>query len=434
MTDNRNILANLCYPSRFHREHAPSWTTAVLAALGYAAPELSGGRWCEIGCGQGLGACLLAAANPDMHFTGIDISPAHILAGRQLAQDAGLTNVEFVEMDLANPAGRAGLSSEFDFIVAHGSYSWVEDPVRQAIRTFIGERLAVGGVAYLHYMTHPGSAPFATFHSVFRQMAATHGATSEQSVEAGLKLLSTLKQSNAGFFVAHPAVGNTLEHLSREERAYIAHEYLSGSFAPMHVADVMASMRDVELDYVGSATPIENIDALSIPGSVLPVVQQAKEPALRESLKDIARNQAHRRDLYMRQPAAMSAQNHIEALRLQIFCSLPGAPLEGGLRLDTRIGPVEAPAELVSPVLARLAQAPASFAELETIGNFTARPGLLNQMLQAMMEAGVIHPMRAATSQGESAERLNGVLLGRLRNGLAVPALTAPEIGSALPL
>ena len=51
------------YPAFFHPEQAPLWLAAVAAALGRPGPE-DDSAVCEIGCGQGFGLCLLAAANP----------------------------------------------------------------------------------------------------------------------------------------------------------------------------------------------------------------------------------------------------------------------------------------------------------------------------------------------------------------------------------
>jgi len=45
---------------------------------------MKGGRWCEVGCGGGLGASILAAANPEMEFTGIDFDAGSIEEARSL--------------------------------------------------------------------------------------------------------------------------------------------------------------------------------------------------------------------------------------------------------------------------------------------------------------------------------------------------------------
>lgn len=424
---------SIAYPAFFHRELSPTWLSATLTALGYAAPSPDGARYLDIGCGSGFTLTLLAAANPSMQFVGIDPDPVHIATARTLVEAGGLGNIAFHQMGVGEYLATMTSGAGFDFIVSHGVYSWVDPQVRNDFQAAFARLLKRGGVASLHYMTQPGAAPFAAFHSVFRQMATGHG-DDEKGMEAALDLLSALKQNGAGFFAAHPAAADTLAHLAKEDRGYIAHDYLGEHFHPLHVADVMADMSTAGLTYAGSGTPIENIDILSVPGKVLPLVQKESNPVLRETIKDMARNQAMRRDLYIRDPQPLAPRDHMAALRAWQFTILPGAPQAGPLTLDTRIGPVEAPADIVTPVLARLSQGPARFADLESLRPFAAQPGLLNQTLHLLMSAGIIHPLASLNGDSNPAERLNAVLLDRLRAGHAVPALVAPELGSAISL
>src|SRR5439155_4586267 len=44
----------------------------------------------------------------------------------------------------------------FDYVIAHGFYSWVPAPVRDRLLAMCGERLAPHGVAYVSYNTLPG--------------------------------------------------------------------------------------------------------------------------------------------------------------------------------------------------------------------------------------------------------------------------------------
>lgn len=424
-------ITDIAYSSRFHRELSPAWLAATLTAIGLAAPAVKGSRWCEIGCGDGFTACLLAAANPQTHFTGIDINPDHIDAARRLALQAGLRNVEFRLSDIS--ADRRTIGS-FEFIVAHGIYSWVSPETRNAIMHFTARSLAPGGVFYLHYMTQPGAAPFAIFQSIFRQMVASEDGNIERGIEAGLDLIAKLKAAGAGFFIAHPAAASTLEHLGRQELGYIAHEYLNDNFSPLHVADVMETAVSVGLHLVGSATSIENIDALSVPGSVARVLQGVSDSAMRETVKDVARNQSLRRDLYMRDPKPLAAASYKAALEQMLFGIVPGASVSGDLKIETRIGPVELPAAYVAPLLSKLSRGPASFEHLQRAGADPVPTGLLNQILHVLMGAGIVYPVPAMTVDRGPAERLNAILLERMNAGIRVPALAIAEMGSGLPL
>src|SRR6202035_3779509 len=76
----------------------------------------------ELGCGHGYGALLLAASNPAWRVTGIDFSPGHIAAARELAGEAGIANARFIEGDLATLADGplAGQIPEADVATLHG--------------------------------------------------------------------------------------------------------------------------------------------------------------------------------------------------------------------------------------------------------------------------------------------------------------------------
>lgn len=424
-------LNRIPYPVRFHREHAPLWLSCVATALGYPAPPVKGARFCEIGCGSGFGLCVLAAANPDTLFHGFDIDAAEIERAQARARSAGLSNVVFRQADVRELA--ASSTASYDFIVSHGAYSWVAEDVRASIRCFVAKSLSDRGIAYLHYMSHPGASAFAFFHAVFRHAAAKCGGDVERAIADGLAVLQDMRKAKAGFFILHPHAESTLDHLAREDPLYIAHDFLNSVFHAMHSGDVIRDMEEAGLSFVGSATPIENIDTISVPGSMLALVYAQRDLAVRELFKDAACNQSLRRDLFVRKPRPLDAAGHLEALRAIVFCLLPGAPKSGGLVFDTRIGRVNGAAEIFSPLLERLAAGPARFSELETLRPFVRQPGLLNQSLQALLWAGVAHPT-LPSFDANAVERLNIILVDAARHGESVPAIAAPQIGSGLPL
>lgn len=420
-----DYLTTRSYPDFFHSEQSPSWISAVLDALGR---PLDAGDWCEIGCGRGFTATLLAAANPSMRLTAIDINPDHIAFAQSRAKAAGLTNVEFICADIRE----VDLQRRFTHIVCHGVASWVAPEVLRAISMFTAKHLATNGSFALQYMSEPGGAAFRAFHSVFRSVAHLPDPVAE-----ALSQLRAMREAKAGFFQLHPHAGQALDQLFAEDADYLAHEYLNPHFNPLAFRDVQALMQDAGLAFLGSATPIENIDAVSVPASTAPLIARTKDPVLRETLKDLSRNQVMRYDLYGRPKAGLSEQAHLTLLRKRIWGWLPGAPdlskRRENLSFDTRIGPVEGDLRIFGPLFARLAQGPARFEQIEETEPFKGRPGLLNQTLQIALWAKMVHPLRAKTDT-EPARRLNHLLLADVRNGKHVPALAAPAIGSGLAL
>jgi hypothetical protein len=62
--------------------------------------------------------------------------------------------VGFLACDFGDAAG--AVSGTFDFIIAHGVFSWVSPETRDAILGLCAERLSRGGLLYLNYNARPG--------------------------------------------------------------------------------------------------------------------------------------------------------------------------------------------------------------------------------------------------------------------------------------
>lgn len=411
---------------------SPSWLSAVLTALGRRAPDVAQPfRYCELGCGQGLNSLLLAASNPCGQFVAVDFNARHVAHGVRQAQAAGLHNLEFLQADFASLAAEL-LSGGFDFIVLHGVYSWVSLANRQALRRFIELTLKPGGLVYLGYMSHPGLSAFASAQRLIWQTAQTTSGNVQQRLRAGLDALGQSQTAGAGYFVDHPDVARRLARQSSEDLGYLAHELLCEHWAPQHSAEVIADFAAIDCRFVGSATPLENIDELSLPAGCLPLLQRLDDPAQRETAKDIARNQAQRRDLYQRQPRELTVSEHRQALLAGCWAALPGAPVDGAVTFDTRIGPVEGDANLYAPLLQALAAGPQSFAELARRPELSGQIGLLSGALQLLSWAGHAHPLRAGDVDVARCQALNRLLAEGALQGSGYTHLAAPSLGAGI--
>jgi SAM-dependent methyltransferase len=140
----------------------------------------------ELGCGDGGNALSMAQTLPDAQVLGVDASPGAIERGTTLARAAGLANVElrcatFEQLgdgagkpagkDPGDPYGKGQVqslgkgpveslrndSAEFDYIVAHGVYSWVPPQARGALLDCVKRCLAPEGIAFVSYNAYPGS-------------------------------------------------------------------------------------------------------------------------------------------------------------------------------------------------------------------------------------------------------------------------------------
>jgi predicted O-methyltransferase YrrM len=423
--------AELPYPAFFHRELTPVWLTTVAAALGYRAPRLDRPyAWCELGCGSGLVALIAAAANPDGRFYAVDFDASAIARACALAEEAGIGNVCFLHTSFAELAKAGGETlPPLDFIVSHGVLSWISPENRQAVWRIVERWLKPGGLACFAYMSQPGSAPLMAMQRALRRLAETTEDTAA-ALAGGLDLLRALRDGGAGQFVVSPDIGAQIGQLAKEPPGYLAHEFLGEYWQPLHVADVIAALRQTGADFLGSATPLENIDAVSIPAGAQPAIAALRDAALRETAKDIARNQSLRRDLYQRGARPLAVAEHRAALEALRFIALPEAPQAGALRFDTRIGPVDGPAEMFSPLLAALSDGqPKTFRELMALPAYAGNGGLVNQVTQTLMWAGILHPCPPLPADPAPARALNRALARRLAD---CAWIAEPRVGSGI--
>jgi ubiquinone/menaquinone biosynthesis C-methylase UbiE len=95
---------------RFHAVMAEDSGQSVLSSLqshilplvpGLADRLSSGLRWLDAGCGSGRIVNRLAELFPNSRFVGMDFSKDAVRVAREEASARGVTNVEFVEMDLS---------------------------------------------------------------------------------------------------------------------------------------------------------------------------------------------------------------------------------------------------------------------------------------------------------------------------------------------
>lgn len=125
----------------------------VATLLGRAPPLVATCKVLEIGCADGANLLPMAAALPRAQFTGCDLSGHAIAAATRAATELGLTNVTLVQQDLRT---LAETTDTYDYIIAHGVYSWVPEPVREALLALAARRLSPQGVMYVSFNTFPG--------------------------------------------------------------------------------------------------------------------------------------------------------------------------------------------------------------------------------------------------------------------------------------
>jgi SAM-dependent methyltransferase len=142
------------YDCTAYPQSHPDRLRTVARMFGVDAPPVATARVLEIGCGDGANLIPVADAFPQATFIGCDLAPRAIDTGKALIAAAGLGNVELRLQDLRELPASLG---PFDYVIAHGVYSWVPAPVRDALMDLLATRMTPNGVAFVSYNTLPGN-------------------------------------------------------------------------------------------------------------------------------------------------------------------------------------------------------------------------------------------------------------------------------------
>lgn len=143
----------VAYASRSNALTHPGHLATVATLFGLAPPAVATCRYLDVGCSDGANLLPMATALPHAQFIGCDLSGHAIALARAAAAELGLTNVTFLQQDLASLPDTLGT---FDYISAHGFYSWVPPAAREGLLDLAAERLARSGVLFVSYNTYPG--------------------------------------------------------------------------------------------------------------------------------------------------------------------------------------------------------------------------------------------------------------------------------------
>jgi SAM-dependent methyltransferase len=141
------------YLTRPRLETHPDRLAAVGKLFGMHAAPVATCRVLEIGCGDGGNLVPLAYYLPGSFAVGVDLAPGLIASAETMARDLQVSNIRLVAGDLRDIGPDFG---EFDFILAHGLYSWVPPDVRDGLLRVCAQRLTPQGIAFISYNAYPG--------------------------------------------------------------------------------------------------------------------------------------------------------------------------------------------------------------------------------------------------------------------------------------
>ena len=435
---DHGYVTDVAYTTNAYQETMPSWLAACSVLLGYRPPDLAKPfRYADLGCGNGLSALIVAATNPHAEVWGFDFNPTHIENARAMAAQARLTNVFFEDVSFEALADRGLVSAgeAFDIIVSHGVLSWISLENRRHLTAIIGRRLRAGGLTYLSYNVATGWSGVEPMRLLMRQLAEADQRRTDQAAAGIFQVLDQLKAGGAGIFRAYPGLEARLEQMKAQDARYLAHEFLNRDWHPLMFAEVAEAMVETRTRYIGSATTIENIDAVAVPEGILPILANTADAAMKETIRDLASAKNFRRDLWRKGGEPLPVREHLALLDAMMLV-WTGKTVDAEVTFPGPIGLVTGQPDFYRPLLDAIHDAPVTIAQLRALPALRDRqPGEFIQAALLLMGGGFANPTWAHYGQPQardSSARLNAAIVDRLRVGIDLHRLAAPMVGSSL--
>lgn len=425
----------LGYTYGFYRELAPDWLDLCTRLSGFVPPQRGANgafRYLELGSGQGLGLCLLAAANPEGDFVGVDFNPEHIAHSNGLAEAAGLTNVRFIEGDFNAMADEwpADLG-QFDYTVMHGIYSWIPVPVRHALVRCLAHAVPPGGLVYNSYNTKPGWVTTMPFQHMARRVQMVSAKPGPAVIDDTVALFEKLGEANSAMFRALPTLKARLDSVKTQNRAYLVQEYLHENWHPLWFSDVAAEFETAKLNFIGAATVAELMLPGLLPPATRDLVTAQTDAVFRQEVQDCAINQSFRRDIFCR-GARRAFGRSLDAAMSSTF-HLVSIPRDEPLKVATSFGELTLKQETFNPLIEALKKGPKTLAELAALGGIVEQ-GVSNavQSVLLLVQGGVISVGRASVTDAKTAQRFNKLMARSVCEGAPYGHIATPALGSAL--
>ncbi|MGB3714359.1 MAG: class I SAM-dependent methyltransferase [Candidatus Promineifilaceae bacterium] len=304
-SENPNIYDEIPYPDMTHSHTHTERMETLATMLGMKPAPVDNCRVLEIGCATGANLLPMAYAYPKSHFVGLDYASVQIEQGKANVSDLDLDNLELRHADIMDMPQELG---HFDYIIAHGFYSWVPVPVRDQLLQICKRHLAPQGVVYISYNTYPGAYMI----TLVRGLMRYHIRDVDNPVIAAAKaveliefLVEALEPHNTSYSAYLASYYDLLNEKMMESKAWVdsllVHDELAEINDPVYFNEFVEHASSFGMQYL-----VESELAEVMPGKLPPKVlkqlgKMARDTIEMEQYLDILKNRGFRRTLLCHQ-------------------------------------------------------------------------------------------------------------------------------------
>jgi methyltransferase-like protein/trans-aconitate methyltransferase len=226
----------------------PSALATYATLFGLQPPPVLASRILDLGCGDGSNIIGIAQALPQAECVGIDFSPKHIAMGNNIISESGLHNVNLMCKDINTiDISELGL---FDYIIVHGTYSWVDAKVQQRILQICKQNLTPNGIAYISYNVYPGWYLQQGVRDLMMFHTASYNDWHSKIAEGRAIVDFVLQAQIDKDSISTQLLQQLANIIHNQNDSYIGHEYLEQHNYPCYFQQFVANIQQHGLEYV----------------------------------------------------------------------------------------------------------------------------------------------------------------------------------------
>jgi SAM-dependent methyltransferase len=283
------------YPGHAYPQTLPDNLATIATLYGLKPAAIEHCRVLEVGCGDAANLLPMAYTMPGARFVGVDLAPGAIERGRAWAARLGLPNLTLDAMDLRDLPEEIGA---FDYIIAHGLYSWVPSAVRDGLLALVARHLEPHGVAFISYNVYPG----AYARRMLREMMLFHAGDIEDPDERVRQAIAFARAVGRATRDENDEtaalLGRALKRLDDVHPAAFLHDDLAPVNEPVYFHELARHARNHGLQFMAEADLFEMLDQ-AVPDDLKPQLAALAEVDVirREQLLDFFKGRQFRQTL-----------------------------------------------------------------------------------------------------------------------------------------
>ncbi len=423
------------YTCQFFPELNPSLMSFVLLEKGFYPPSLKKFNYCQLGCGNGFSANILAAANPKGEFWGIDFNPSQIAQAKLLANDAQSENIHLLNcsfeefLDIETP--------QFDFMVLHEVYSYIGNENRHLLLELLRRKLKVGGVVYVNYNTLPGLSSILPLRDLIFEYAQQTFGTRLTRIEKAIAFVDKLQQMKPLYFLKNPDIIQKIEEIKHRSLTDVADEYFGRDWYSFYHFQVVEELAKAKLSFVSSADLKDPFNNLSLKEEQLKFLAEIANLPIYETVRDYFLNRPFRRDIFIKGPIKLTIEQQSQLLsNLKFALMVDPQHIKYELKLGT--AKITLKPEIYNPLINALVNKFCNISELMEKSSSTTNTFVeVLQALKILVSNGSVMPIlsdRKFDILPESSIKFNSAVFKQVQFGGNLQALASPVIGSGFPV